>query len=440
MAILAVALGLRVGYVLATPGYVPRHDDQKYDRLAVGVARTGAYPDIAGRPTAYRPPGYTYFLAGVYTLSGTGPGRIEAGRLAQAAVGTLLVGLIGLLARRLFGPGTALLSMALAALYVPLITAGTSLLAEPLTAAFTVGVVLAVLAWRDRPRWRWVVLAGVLAGLASLTRTNACVIIPALALGLFRRRPARRSVWPAAAAVAVAVAVVAPWTARNAVVMHSFIPISDEAGGTLAGTYNPVSAHDPSSPGSWVLLAQIPTYEAQVRPLAAGPENVYQSKLLSLALGYMGRHPLYVAKVAWYNTLRFFDLTGMARVRFTSTLAGVNSPAAAEAGAVCSWIVAALAAVGVARRRVRQAVPLSVSLVPLLTFASIVAVNMETPRFRLPLDPFLLVLAAAAVTHSRKRMKAASGRRWQPVPPSLSCRTRSSIWPGPRPAETQGSS
>jgi len=38
--------------------------------------------------------------------------------------------------------------------------------------------------------------------------------------------------------------VVAPWTIRNAVVMHALIPVSDETGGTLAGTYNPVSARD----------------------------------------------------------------------------------------------------------------------------------------------------------------------------------------------------
>jgi len=40
--------------VVATPGYTPIHDDHAYDRLAVAVASTGAYPLDNGRPTAYR--------------------------------------------------------------------------------------------------------------------------------------------------------------------------------------------------------------------------------------------------------------------------------------------------------------------------------------------------------------------------------------------------
>lgn len=395
--ILALALGLRVGYVLATPGYAPLHDDQKYDHLAAAIARTGAYPDLGGRPTAYRPPGYPYLLAGVYRLAGTGAGRVEAGRLAQAVLGTVLVGLIGLLALRLFGSRTGLLALGLGALYVPLVTAGTSLLAEPLTAVLVVGAALAVLEWRSRPRWGWVVLAGGLGGLATLTRSNAFVVLPALALGLWTSRRPWRGVLPAAVMVTVAVTVVAPWTVRNAVVMHAFIPVSDEAGGTLAGTYNPVSDHDRAAPASWLLLAQIPQYRSQVAGLVDGPEDRYQSRLQSLAVNYAEDHPLYPAKVGFYNSLRFFDLTGLARSRFTATLAGVDSPAAAYAGVAWAWLVSALALAAVARRPVRRAVPAFLWLAPALLFASIVFVNMETPRFRLPLDPFLLVLAAAAL-------------------------------------------
>ncbi len=43
-----------------------------------------------------------------------------------------------------------------------------------------------------------------------------------------------------------------------------------------------------------------------------------------------------------------------------------------------------------------RAAPKWVWVVPLLLALSVVLVNVETPRFREPVDPFLILLAAAA--------------------------------------------
>lgn len=72
------------------------------------------------------------------------------------------------------------------------------------------------------------------------------------------RRPVGARLVPTLAVLAAAAAVVAPWTIGNVVVMHALIPASDETGGTLAGTYHPVSARDAQAPASWRLLSQIP--------------------------------------------------------------------------------------------------------------------------------------------------------------------------------------
>jgi len=398
MAVLVLALGARVGYIAATPHYRPQHDDQKFDSLAVHVARSGAYPDVGGRPTAYRPPGYTYFLAGVYAVSGTGRHRIATARVAQAVLGTVLVALIGLMGLRLFGPRAAIAAMAIAAIYPPLVTAGTSLLSEPLAAVLLVGAIASVVEWRRHPRWQLVALAGVLAGLLTLTRSNGFVAVPGLAAGLWAGRPrwSRRTLAAPALLLAVTACVVAPWTVRNAVVMHAFIPVSDEAGTTLAGTYNPVSDHYRPAPASWLLLNDIPSYDAQTRLLAQGPEDRFQARLVSLALRYARAHPLYPVKVASYNTLRLLELGGSKRSRFTSTLAGVDSRRVADLSVRAVWALAAVALVGVCRPSVRRRLPGFVWLAWGLLFASIVLVNVETPRFRLLLDPLLVLLAASA--------------------------------------------
>jgi hypothetical protein len=181
--------------------------------------------------------------------------------------------------------------------------------------------------------------------------------------------------------------------------MRSFIPVSDELGGTLAGTYNPVSAADRSQPGYWHLLAQIPPYERETRGLAAGPEAPFQNRLVHLALDYAGHHPLYLATVGYYNTLRLADLHGLANDRFTATLIGVDSKPVAGAMVIGFWVVLPMAALGVFIRDVRRRVPGFVGLAVALLYLSIVFINSETPRLRLPIDPFLILLAAGAIAH-----------------------------------------
>src|SRR6266496_2897743 len=87
-----------------------------------GFARIGSGPS---GETAFRPPGYPYLLAGVYSLSGVERAktstRLLAGRVANALVGAAIVALIGVLSAQLFDRRVALVAMALGAVYLPLI-------------------------------------------------------------------------------------------------------------------------------------------------------------------------------------------------------------------------------------------------------------------------------------------------------------------------------
>ena len=69
---LPLALVLRLAYVDDTPGYVLRHDAGDYDVHAARSPRaTATRKTLAyGRPTAFRPPGYPYFLGAVYQVFG----------------------------------------------------------------------------------------------------------------------------------------------------------------------------------------------------------------------------------------------------------------------------------------------------------------------------------------------------------------------------------
>ena len=64
---------------------------------------------------------------------------------------------------------------------------------------------------------------------------------------------------------------------------------------------------------------------------------------------------------------------------------------------LCFWLCAALAVAGALTARARRA-PAWLWAVPLLLFLSVVFLAVETPRYRTALDPFVILLAALALT------------------------------------------
>src|ERR671932_1381386 len=95
--VLVAALSLRLGYVALTPDYRIVHDARDYDRHARSIAAGDGFARLGPGPsrvTAFRPPGYPVFLAGVYALTGhetkADDDRVVAGRIANALVGTAI--------------------------------------------------------------------------------------------------------------------------------------------------------------------------------------------------------------------------------------------------------------------------------------------------------------------------------------------------------------
>ena len=405
--VLVLALVLRLGYVALTPGYAIVHDARDYDHHAVSIAAGDGYALLGPGPTretAFRPPGFPYFLAGVYRLGGRAwllsEDRVVAGRIANAVVGTAIVALLGLLCAQLFGRRVALVAMALAAVYVPLILAGGALMSEPLFAALMLGALVAAVRFRgsDR-RWRWAVLAGVLGGLAILTRANAAILLLPLALGVWDARPrwSGRALAPPAVLVAIAALTVAPWTVRNAVELRAFVPVSTQLGTALAGTYNDEARADTRRPATWRSLRRVPELQYLVRTAAwrRTPEATLEKRLRAVSLDFIAAHPGYVPRVVFWNTARALDLAGLTWSRHTYSTVSV-APGWADAGVVVFWLFALLAIAGALTRRARG-IPLHVAAVPVLLWLSVVFLAFETPRYRTGIDPFVVLLAALAL-------------------------------------------
>ena len=87
------------------------------------------------------------------------------------------------------------------------------------------------------------------------------------------------------------------------------------------------------------------------------------------------------------------------------SLGGIVVSRSVRVGVISFWVLGALALVGALTRRARGA-PRWLWVVPLLLWLSVALINAETPRFREPIDPFLLLLAACALASA-----VAAGRR-----------------------------
>jgi 4-amino-4-deoxy-L-arabinose transferase-like glycosyltransferase len=411
-AILIGALALRVAEVERT-SYRPINDAGSYLTLASEVAKTGDYSlshnpgSGAGGtqgPSAYFAPGYPYFLALADIVDGhetRRDGAIQPARVSQAVLGTITVALIGLVALELFGETAALIALVLAAVYPVLIELSSVLVAENLLTVLILAAVYAGLragrAARTRSTLLWVAATGILTGLATLTHENGILIILPLIAAVWKGRPLfkPRSLAAPALMIATVALTIVPWTIRNEVVMHSFIPVSDETGITLVGTYNVASAANPGIPYKWRIFYAIPGERTLIHEASTLTEPEIGSKLQSQALHYISDHPFSPLAVAYHNTRRLFELEGS--FAWQASASAVSLPVSvARVGVISFWVLCLLALAGAFTKLVRGAEKW-VWAVPLLLALSVVLVNVETPRFRAPVDPFLVLLASAAL-------------------------------------------
>ena len=427
-ALLIVALVLRVVEVERT-SYRPINDAGSYLTLASEVAHTGDYSTKTGAggtrgPTAYFPPGFPYFIAAVDLITGNTTSRgpaIRSARLSQAVLGTVTVALVGLLALELFGQAVALIALALAAIYPVLVELSGALVAENLMTALILAATWTVLrARRSAHPYRWVAAAGALTGLAALTHVNSIVVAAPLAFAAWQ---IRRSWIGPALLVAATLLTTAPWIVRNAVELHRFVWVSDETGITLRGTYNSASAANSRVPYKWRLYYGIPGEQSLIRRAGSLTEPQLSSRLESQAFHYIGDHPAAPLEVLYHNSLRLLELEGSFAWR-ASAYAQSIPRGIADAGVVAFWILCLMALAGAFTHRMRAA-PAWVWVIPLLLWLSVALVNAETPRFREPIDAFLILPAACALAAAPRALRRLArapvgGERRTSVPAGVS--------------------
>ncbi|HKP90199.1 MAG TPA: glycosyltransferase family 39 protein [Thermoleophilaceae bacterium] len=410
LAILGVALLVRIAVMVATPDFVPIFDAGDFHRHAASIADGHGYPRPqlgTEGPTAFRPPGYPVALAVVQTLGG----GLTAERVLGALLGVVTVLLVYLIAARVWGPRVATVAGWIAAVFPPLAFLSASLLSELLFLPLALAAVLAVLRYRDDARLRWAAAAGVLCGLAVLTRTNGLLLVAALAVGVWTGRPllARASLRPPVVLALAAALTLAPWVVRNTIVFDRFVGLGTGAGYALSGTYSPESRARAQHPGQPFAPNELRSYR---RALAR--RDLDEAELVGLlsdrATRYIRDHPGYVVETAAWNLLRVFDFeragpfgTDLQALELEALGVGRLDSKVVWLGSL--YLVLALALLGaVAEARGARRAPVFVWLAPLLLLLPALAIY-GLPRYRAPIDPFLVMLAAVGCVAAWTRLR-----------------------------------
>ncbi len=400
-AALIVALLLRAAFGLFYwTGKPLTHDEREYLALAYNlVAGRGFIQDLPDQPKhplvqQYgRAPIYPLFLTPlVWTdatwRSGQPMSEVPAAiKLAQSIVGTFSVYLLALLAARAAGARAGVMAGWIAALYPPLLWMCAYALSETLFTCLALSCVALLGGVLDRAEdarrpgaARRVLLGGLVAGVAILTRPAMLFFMPLEALLAWRRRFAY--------AVLLAVGsliVVAPWIARNFATYHKFVLVASDGGVTFW------TGNHPQATGEGDLAANPHLKRLNVELRARYPgqteeqlEAVYYREAFQFIREHPGQWAWLMVKKAFYT---WIPLGPSYRL---------HSPRYFWASVLSYGALLPFAVIGLARL-LKSSPPWSVLWLA-LSAALVCLVFFPQERFRIPvIDPAVIVCAAVAL-------------------------------------------
>ena len=224
------------GYSL---GYSPSSEVQRWPSAASFVV-----------PSAYMPPGYVLLIAGFLSVFGERTVSYLLILLFQCVVGAVAAVLLYRIAFRLYSNNTAVLAGYIGALYPPFIYAGLDYGSTILYLLVLGLFLLTSVTLQQAPSGVLAVAAGLLGGALALVRAEGVIIVAVICLWLMFNGLFRKSL----VVIAVLIACLLPWAARNAVVFGKTIPITTSFGLNLWRGHNPQSTgtgRDFSGEGVW---------------------------------------------------------------------------------------------------------------------------------------------------------------------------------------------
>jgi len=270
--------------VLTAP---PKNDGISYDIIAYNRVQGNGFS--LEQPTAFRPPAYPLFLAGLYLFASKSYILVHLVQAVLGAVTPLL--LFGAVLRSYPGRYTlAFLAAAILAVHPLHVYMTGEIYPEVLSILLLTGCWFVIArAGSQHRNLRWAV-GGILLGALSLMRPNAILMIPFMLGVAFVQFPSPATALRAFGLLLLTSGItIGLWTARNYVVFGELIPISTNGGVNLWQGNNPL-AHGGRvevKPGTWP-YADPPV---DLEGWAGMSERESETRFYSLAFQWIRENP-----------------------------------------------------------------------------------------------------------------------------------------------------
>ncbi len=387
LAVFALALVLRLGWVAVLEGRsrgLIGPDAPSYDALATNLLAgkglqkedyTHLFTDGTSSLTvrSFRPPLLPILLAGVYGVFGH---HILAARALVAILGAVTCVVVCHIGRRAFSERGGMLAGLAAAVYPKLVYYSGLVSTETLcTLLLAIAVWLVIAAWQDKSWWRWPA-AGAVLGLAALSRSSL-LLLPGVTVlwAVIAAADRRRALKGGLLLLAAFAVVMAPWCIRNWAVHRRFVPATTEGGYTFWVTNNPRATGGghcfwPDPPGGFDGMTEVEI----------------DREFYRRGWRWVRSHPVEFLRLAAVKFVRFWRLWPHA------SEPAVGMTAAVVAG--LTFIPVLLLALWGAAVSLSRWRPLLLFTMIVLYFTGLHMVFMAVTRYRLPLEPYLIILAA----------------------------------------------
>jgi len=378
--IFLLAFILRLVFVLQS-SEIPSSDASVYDRLGLSISEGQGYVNNRGTPHCHYPPFYPFFLSIIYTLFGH---SYTAVRIFQSVLGAFSCVLVYLIGKRMFTVSVGAVASFISIVYFPFIKSAELLLSELVFTFLLLLIVFYLLKIQENMNFRDSIILGLLSGIALLTRSMA-ILLPLFILPVFIYSRKGGLLYILKRYIVVLLffcLTMAPWLIRNYNIHHRFVPTSVEGGMTLWMSYFPTKGvfginstrEDPVVAESYKIKDPVLRNRFLVKKII---DFIWNNPKEILALE--------LKKVLYFWAPFDWEIVGGRWFNF-------------EYVAMLPFI-----AIGIflAIKGFRKNYPV---LLPIIYFQIMALIFYGSPRFRLPIEPFIFILAATGILQCYKWM------------------------------------
>jgi len=424
LVIFLAAILIRLIYLLQIRSN-PSFENPMVDELwHLNWAREILDGQIVGDETYFRGPLYPYFLALIYGITGE---SIFFSRLLQLVLGSFSAVIVYAVGKRLLGKTVGIIGGFIFAAYGTMIFYEAMYLIPVLYIFLILSAFLFLLKGRDANSLRNWILAGFLLGLAAIARPNILLLVPFILFWIYfaakqGREKSDRLKTTGIYLLAVLIPVFAV-TLRNLVVTGELILISSQGGVNLYIGNNPDTEGltmlmpevriDESLPWSEFTDATRAAAEREAgRDLTPAEESSFWTrKAVSFILNNPGKFVTITFKKLVYF-LNGFENSDNADIYFTRNYSSLFSillwkkPLLFPFGLLLPLTLAGIAATWHRRKE------LILLYIFMIGYIPTVVLFLVTARHRLPVIPFMIILAAAGAFWIYRHIKE---KRWNRV-------------------------